>query len=225
MLNFPTIIAIRQVSKCLHLKHFMGESAEPHSIGPRPGRDNSLLHQSSVKLERMLIYPNAIKGGQSQQKSYADNWCRDLTFEINDFVYLKVSPLRGTCRFGVWGKLAPRYVGPYRVLARMGKVAYKLELVFIMFSMCPNSKSASEFLRIALTWKTLISNPIFLTKNILSASLMKLSVPRVIVWSKCSKFSGAITLKKRPRGNAKINSEGNFLLSFKVTKSRGRDSF
>ena len=43
-------------------------------------------------------------------------------------MYLRVSPLRGVKRFGVKGKLAPRFIGPYRVLERMGEVAYKLEL-------------------------------------------------------------------------------------------------
>ena len=43
-------------------------------------------------------------------------------------MYLRVSPLRGVKRFGVKGKLAPRFVGPYRVLECMGEVAYKLEL-------------------------------------------------------------------------------------------------
>jgi hypothetical protein len=52
---------------------------------------------------------------QSRQKSYADNRRRDLEFPVGDYVYLKVSPLRGTFRFHVKGKLAPRYVGPYRI--------------------------------------------------------------------------------------------------------------
>ena len=46
----------------------------------------------------------------------------------SEIVYLRVSPLRGVKRFGVKGKLAPRFVGPYKVLERMGEVAYKLEL-------------------------------------------------------------------------------------------------
>jgi hypothetical protein len=65
---------------------------------------------------------------QSRQKSYADNRRRDLEFQVGDHVYLKVLPLRGTFRFHVKGKLAPRYVGPYRICKRIGKLAYKLEL-------------------------------------------------------------------------------------------------
>jgi hypothetical protein len=53
---------------------------------------------------------------------------RDLLFEIRDFVYLKVSPMRGTRRFRVKGKLAPRYVGPFKIVDRKGEVPYQLEL-------------------------------------------------------------------------------------------------
>ena len=47
---------------------------------------------------------------------------------MGDFIYLKVSLLRGTIRFHVKGKLAPRFVGPYKIRKRIGKLAYKLEL-------------------------------------------------------------------------------------------------
>jgi hypothetical protein len=63
---------------------------------------------------------------QTRQKSYANKWGRDLNFEIGDFVYLKVSPMRGSCRFKVKGKLAPRYVGPFKVIDRKGEVACQL---------------------------------------------------------------------------------------------------
>jgi hypothetical protein len=53
---------------------------------------------------------------------------RDLSFEIGDFVYLKVSPMRGTRRFKVKGKLTPRCVGPLNIVDRKGEVAYQLEL-------------------------------------------------------------------------------------------------
>ncbi|WVZ63740.1 hypothetical protein U9M48_013348 [Paspalum notatum var. saurae] len=69
-----------------------------------------------------------LKEAQSRQKSYADGRRRELSFEVGDSVYLKVSPIRGTKRFQVKGKLAPRYVGPYKIIRRIGKVAYKLEL-------------------------------------------------------------------------------------------------
>ncbi|MFK5688002.1 hypothetical protein ACI3GN_15830, partial [Lactiplantibacillus plantarum] len=51
-----------------------------------------------------------------------------LTFEVGDYVYLKVSPLRGVKRFKVKGKLTPRYVGPFPIVAKKGEVAYQLEL-------------------------------------------------------------------------------------------------
>jgi hypothetical protein len=65
---------------------------------------------------------------QSWQKSYADKRMRDLSFKIGDFIYLKVSPMRGNRRFMVKGKLAPGYVGPFKIVDRKGKVTYQLEL-------------------------------------------------------------------------------------------------
>jgi hypothetical protein len=70
----------------------------------------------------------SLKVAQSWQKSYADKRRRDLSFDVGDFVYPKVSPMRGTCRFKVKGKLAPRYVGPFKIVDRRGEVAYQLEL-------------------------------------------------------------------------------------------------
>ena len=69
-----------------------------------------------------------LKAAQSRQKSCADKRRRELYFEVRDFVYLKVSPIRGTRRFQVQGKLAPRYIGPYQVVKRVGVVAYGIQL-------------------------------------------------------------------------------------------------
>jgi hypothetical protein len=69
-----------------------------------------------------------LKVVQSRQKIYADKRRRNLSFKIGDFVYLKVSPMRGTRRFKVKGKLAPRYVGPFKIISCKGEVAYQLEL-------------------------------------------------------------------------------------------------
>ena len=51
-----------------------------------------------------------------------------MTFEVDEKAYLRVTPLKGTHRFGIKGKLAPRYIGPFRILAKRGEVAYQLEL-------------------------------------------------------------------------------------------------
>ena len=51
-----------------------------------------------------------------------------MIYQPGDFAYLRVTPMRGTHRFGIKGKLAPRYIGPFRVLARHGEVSYLLEL-------------------------------------------------------------------------------------------------
>jgi hypothetical protein len=65
---------------------------------------------------------------QSRQKSYVDHRRRELSFDMGDFVYLKVSPMRGLRRFKVWGKLAPRFIGPFKILEKRGEVAYQLKL-------------------------------------------------------------------------------------------------
>jgi hypothetical protein len=65
---------------------------------------------------------------QSRQKSYAGHRRRELSFEVGDFVYLKVSPLRGLHHSKARGKLTPRFIGPFKVLEKRGEVAYQLEL-------------------------------------------------------------------------------------------------
>ncbi|GJU07892.1 putative reverse transcriptase domain-containing protein [Tanacetum coccineum] len=61
-------------------------------------------------------------------KSYADVRRKPLEFEVGDKVMLKVSPWKGVVRFGKHGKLSPCYIGPFKILSRVGPVAYKLEL-------------------------------------------------------------------------------------------------
>jgi hypothetical protein len=64
---------------------------------------------------------------QSRQKSYADHRRRELSFKVGDFVYLKVSTMRGLRRFKVRGTLTPRFIGPFKILEKRGEVAYQLE--------------------------------------------------------------------------------------------------
>jgi hypothetical protein len=72
--------------------------------------------------ENIRIVRENLKIAQSRQRSYVDTRRRELSFEVGDFVYLKVSPIRGVRRFGVKGKLAPRYVGTYQILVKHGEV-------------------------------------------------------------------------------------------------------
>jgi hypothetical protein len=78
--------------------------------------------------ENIKMVRENLKAAQSKQRSYDDTRRRELSFEVGDYVYLKVSPIRGTKRFGVKGKLAPRYIGSYQIEARRGEVAYQLSL-------------------------------------------------------------------------------------------------
>ncbi|KAI3813887.1 hypothetical protein L1987_18622 [Smallanthus sonchifolius] len=67
-----------------------------------------------------------VLAAQDRQKSYADNRKRAIEFQVGDFVLLKISPWKGGVRKR--GKLSPRFIGPFKVMARVGAVAYRLEL-------------------------------------------------------------------------------------------------
>jgi hypothetical protein len=69
-----------------------------------------------------------MSAAQSQQKGYVDNRRRPLEFEVGDCVFLKVSPMRGVMRFGKKGKLSPRFVGPFEITQRVGRLAYRIAL-------------------------------------------------------------------------------------------------
>jgi hypothetical protein len=69
-----------------------------------------------------------LEAAQARQKSYHDKRRKPLQFEVGDHVYLKVSPTKGVQRFGIKGKLAPRYIGPYEIKETCGPVAYQLKL-------------------------------------------------------------------------------------------------
>jgi hypothetical protein len=69
-----------------------------------------------------------LKATKSRQEIYANKRRRPLECEVGDHVYLRVSPMKGMKRFGVKGKLAPRYIGPFPILKKCGSVAYKFDL-------------------------------------------------------------------------------------------------
>nr|GEW44106.1 putative reverse transcriptase domain-containing protein [Tanacetum cinerariifolium] len=65
---------------------------------------------------------------RDRQKSYADLKRKPMEFQVRDKVMLKASPWKGVVRFGKQGKLNPRYVGPFKLLEKIGKVSYKIDL-------------------------------------------------------------------------------------------------
>jgi hypothetical protein len=69
-----------------------------------------------------------LRVAQLRLRSYADRRRREVSFEVGDFVYLKVSHMRGLRHFKVRGKLAPRFIGSFKILEKRGEVAYQLEL-------------------------------------------------------------------------------------------------
>ena len=131
----------------LPLMEFAYNNSYQASIGMAPyealyGRKCQTLVCWDEVGERKLVGPEIVQGtcdkikvirdrlkiAQDRQKSYANNRRRDLEFEVGDMVFLRISPWKGVLRFGKRGKLSPRYIGPYRIVERIGEVAYRLEL-------------------------------------------------------------------------------------------------
>ncbi|GKB78636.1 hypothetical protein Tco_0945531, partial [Tanacetum coccineum] len=88
-------------------------------IGPE------LIHETT---EKIVQIKQRIQAARDHQKSYADMRRKPLEFQVGDRVMLKVSPWKGVVRFGKRGKLNPRYIRPFKVLAKVGTVAYRLKL-------------------------------------------------------------------------------------------------
>ena len=79
-------------------------------------------------MDKVNVIRAKLKAAQDRQKSYADKRRKDLEFEVEDRVFLKLSPWKGVVRFGKRGKLSPRYIGPFEIVERVGPVAYRLDL-------------------------------------------------------------------------------------------------
>ncbi|GJT97888.1 putative reverse transcriptase domain-containing protein [Tanacetum coccineum] len=84
-----------------------------------------IIHETN---EKIVQIKSRIQAARDRQKSYADLKPKPMDFQVGDRVMLKVSPWKGVVRFGKQGKLNPRYIGPFKVLSKVGDVAYRLEL-------------------------------------------------------------------------------------------------
>ncbi|GJZ62399.1 putative reverse transcriptase domain-containing protein [Tanacetum coccineum] len=78
--------------------------------------------------DKIVQINSRIQAARDRQKSYADVRWKPFEFQVGDKVMLKVSPWKGVIRFGKQGKLNPRYIGPFKIIAKVGTVAYRLEL-------------------------------------------------------------------------------------------------
>jgi hypothetical protein len=120
---------------------FWAEVGDSQLIGP------DIIHETTekiVKIKERLI------AARDRQKSYADIRRKPMEFKVGDRVLLRVAPWKGVIRFGKRGKLNPRYIGPFKILERIGPVAYRLELpqdlsgVHNTFHVCNLKKCLSE---------------------------------------------------------------------------------
>ncbi|GKB59617.1 hypothetical protein Tco_0915803 [Tanacetum coccineum] len=117
------------------------EVGEAQLTGPE------IIHETT---ENIFKIRDRMQAARDRQKSYADKRRRPLEFEVGDKVMLKVAPWKGVMRFGKRGKLNPRYIGPFRIVERIGPVAYCLELpqelsrVHNVFHICNLKKCLSD---------------------------------------------------------------------------------
>nr|GEY88513.1 putative nucleotidyltransferase, ribonuclease H [Tanacetum cinerariifolium] len=77
---------------------------------------------------KVAVAKEKLKEARTRQKSYANKHRREFEFQPGDHVFLKVSPARGVRRFGIKGKISPRFIGPFEILDRVGEVSYRLAL-------------------------------------------------------------------------------------------------
>ncbi|GKC14381.1 hypothetical protein Tco_1011163 [Tanacetum coccineum] len=95
-------------------------------VGDAQLTDPEIIRETT---EKIIQIKHRLQASRDRQKSYANKRRKPIEFQVGDKVMLKVSPWKGVIRFGKRGKLNPRYIRPFKILAKVGTVAYRLELL------------------------------------------------------------------------------------------------
>ncbi|GJV31220.1 putative reverse transcriptase domain-containing protein [Tanacetum coccineum] len=111
----------RSLQSALGTQLHMSMAYHTDTDGKRP----EIVHETTEKIVQIR---QRLQAARDRQRSYANIRRKPLEFQVGDRVMLKVSPRKGIIRFGKRGKLNPWYIGPFKILKRVGPVAYKLEL-------------------------------------------------------------------------------------------------
>ncbi|GJV73400.1 hypothetical protein Tco_1493395 [Tanacetum coccineum] len=99
---------------------FEAEVGDSQLTGP------AIIHETT---EKIVQIKSRIQAARDRQKNNANIRHKPMVFQVGDMIMLKFSPCKGVVRFGKWGKLNPRYAGPFKVIERVRTIAYKLELL------------------------------------------------------------------------------------------------
>ena len=172
-----------------------------------------MVIETEEKVQRII---HNLKEAQAWQKNYADKRGQPLVFQVNDHVYLKVSPMKGVNCFGVKRKLAPRYIGLFLILERYGLVAYQLQLSETLSTVhnvfhVSQLKKCFEFLIKPSMWWMLSWNQIWLIQNIpFKFWIRRTGSPKKGLLNSI-RYNGTIILKMKLPGRLKISWKRIFL--------------
>ncbi|GJY66876.1 putative reverse transcriptase domain-containing protein [Tanacetum coccineum] len=116
----------QSLQKALDTQLDMSMAYHPQTDGQNAQLTGSEIVRETT--EKIFQVKQRIQATRDRQKSFADRNRKPLEFQVGDMVMLKVSPWKGVMRFGKWGKLNPHYIRPFKVLAKVRMVAYRLKL-------------------------------------------------------------------------------------------------
>ncbi|GJS10402.1 putative reverse transcriptase domain-containing protein [Tanacetum coccineum] len=120
-----TIQTLEDISRACVIYFRKGWDRHLPLVGDTQLTGLEIVHETT---EKIIQIKKRIQAARDRHKSYADRRRKPLEFDVKDKVVLKVSPWKWVIRFGKRGKLNPRYIGPFKILAKVGTLTYRLEL-------------------------------------------------------------------------------------------------